>query len=87
MPQHSDSSGRNLAVICETAAINHRQKKMGYNAAKELYTVYRTLWQKDVEEDETMSKYAFGVDGGGTTVKLGLFNDKGQVLDKWRFPQ
>lgn len=29
--------GRNLAVICETAAINHRQKKMGYNAAQELY--------------------------------------------------
>lgn len=29
--------GRNLAVICETAAANHRQKKMGYNAAHELY--------------------------------------------------
>ncbi|NLK21275.1 MAG: HPr kinase/phosphorylase [Epulopiscium sp.] len=28
--------GRNLAVICETAAVNHRQKKMGYNAAEEL---------------------------------------------------
>ncbi|MEG0911158.1 MAG: HPr(Ser) kinase/phosphatase [Ruthenibacterium sp.] len=28
--------GRNLAVILETAAINNRQKKMGYNAAKEL---------------------------------------------------
>ena len=29
--------GRNLAVICETAAGNHRQKKMGYDAARELY--------------------------------------------------
>ncbi len=29
--------GRNLAVIVETAAVNHRQKKMGYNAAVELY--------------------------------------------------
>lgn len=29
--------GRNLAVIVETAAINHRQKNMGYNAAQELY--------------------------------------------------
>ncbi|MBQ7468968.1 HPr(Ser) kinase/phosphatase [Pseudobutyrivibrio sp.] len=29
--------GRNLAIICETAAVNHRQKKMGYNAAEELY--------------------------------------------------
>ena len=29
--------GRNLAIICEAAAVNHRQKKMGYNAAEELY--------------------------------------------------
>ena len=29
--------GRNLAIIVEAAAINHRQKKMGYNAAEELY--------------------------------------------------
>ena len=29
--------GRNLAVIVETAAVNHRQKKRGYNAATELY--------------------------------------------------
>ncbi len=28
--------GRNLAVILEAAAINNRQKKMGYNAAEEL---------------------------------------------------
>ena len=28
--------GRNLAVILELAAMNNRQKKMGYNAAKEL---------------------------------------------------
>ena len=28
--------GRNLAVILETAAINNRQKKMGYNSAREL---------------------------------------------------
>jgi HPr kinase/phosphorylase len=29
--------GRNLAVIVESAAVNFRQKKMGYNAAQELY--------------------------------------------------
>ncbi len=28
--------GRNLAIILEVAAMNNRQKKMGYNAAKEL---------------------------------------------------
>ena len=28
--------GRNLAVIIEVAAMNNRQKKMGYNAATEL---------------------------------------------------
>ena len=29
--------GRNVAVIVEAAAINYRQKQMGYNAAQELY--------------------------------------------------
>ena len=29
--------GRNLAIIVESAAVNHRQKQMGYNAAQELY--------------------------------------------------
>ena len=29
--------GRNLAIICESAAVNYRQKKMGYNAAQEFY--------------------------------------------------
>ena len=28
--------GRNLAIIIEVAAMNHRQRKMGYNAAEEL---------------------------------------------------
>lgn len=30
-----------------------------------------------------MGKYAFGVDVGGTTVKLGLFDADGSLLDKW----
>lgn len=29
--------GRNLAIIVESAAVNYRQKKMGYDAARELY--------------------------------------------------
>ncbi len=33
-----------------------------------------------------MSKYAFGVDIGGTTVKMGLFDAEGRVLDKWEIP-
>ena len=42
--------GRNLAIICEAAAVNHRQKKMGYNAAQELYNrVQRNLAQKREE--------------------------------------
>lgn len=28
-------------------------------------------------------KYCFGVDIGGTTVKLGLFEETGEILDKW----
>lgn len=30
-----------------------------------------------------MSKVYFGVDVGGTTVKIGLFDDKGEILEKW----
>lgn len=33
-----------------------------------------------------MSKYCFGVDVGGTTVKLGLFNIDGDLLEKWEIP-
>ncbi|MGI6112305.1 MAG: ROK family glucokinase [Bilifractor sp.] len=33
-----------------------------------------------------MKTYAIGVDMGGTTVKLGLFNVTGDLLDKWEIP-
>ncbi len=44
--------GRNLAVICETAAVNHRQKKMGYNAAQELYRRVQANITKGRSEDD-----------------------------------
>ena len=45
--------GRNLAVIVESAAVNHRHKKMGYNAAQELYRrVQENMSKKRKEEDE-----------------------------------
>lgn len=33
-----------------------------------------------------MKKYAFGVDLGGTTVKMGLFETDGTLLDTWEIP-
>lgn len=33
-----------------------------------------------------MAKYCFGADIGGTTIKLGLFDEDGIVLDKWEIP-
>ena len=33
-----------------------------------------------------MKEYCFGIDVGGTTVKLGLFNQSGDILDKWEIP-
>ena len=33
-----------------------------------------------------MKKYCFGVDVGGTTVKLGLFTPEGEVVEKWEIP-
>ncbi len=45
--------GRNLAIICESAAANHRQKKMGYNAAQELANrVQNSLARRREEEDD-----------------------------------
>lgn len=38
--------GRNLAIIVESAAVNHRQKKMGYNAAQELYRRFQENMSK-----------------------------------------
>ena len=43
--------GRNLAVIVEAAAVNHRQKKMGYNAARELYNRVQKNLMKSLEEN------------------------------------
>ena len=31
-------------------------------------------------------EYVFGIDVGGTTVKLGLFSTEGMLLDKWEIP-
>ncbi len=45
--------GRSLAIICESAAVNHRQKIMGYNAAQELYRrVQENLMKHHDRDDE-----------------------------------
>ena len=33
-----------------------------------------------------MRKYAFGVDVGGTTVKMGIFTTQGELLEDWEIP-
>lgn len=33
-----------------------------------------------------MKNYVFGVDVGGTTVKIGLFDKEGKAIDKWEIP-
>lgn len=33
-----------------------------------------------------MKKYVFGVDVGGTTIKMGLFDKNGNLLEKWEIP-
>ena len=44
--------GRNIAIICESAAVNRRQKKMGYNAALELYNrVTNNIAEKNKNQD------------------------------------
>ena len=44
--------GRNLSIIVESAAINHRQKAMGYNAAQELNNRVMGNLKKRKEESQ-----------------------------------
>ena len=44
--------GRNLAIICEAAAVNFRQKKMGYNAAQELYRRFQENMARKRDEND-----------------------------------
>jgi glucokinase len=37
-------------------------------------------------EDEKMKQYAYGVDIGGTTVKIGFFETTGKLVDTWEIP-
>lgn len=49
--------GRNLSIIIEAAAMNNRQKKMGYNAARELlHSLGMTDVMPDEQELETWQK-------------------------------
>ena len=48
--------GRNLAIIIEVAAMNNRQKKMGYNAASELL---QKLGMAEPEEDSSVDWNAY----------------------------
>lgn len=43
--------GRNLAIICESAAVNYRQKKMGYNAAQEMYNRVTNRFKQTTETE------------------------------------
>ena len=47
--------GRNLAIIIEVAAMNNRQKKMGYNAAQELLTKLGMM--SETSDDIDWAKY------------------------------
>ena len=44
--------GRNLAIILEVAAMNNRQKKMGFNAARELMHNLGMIEDADADDDE-----------------------------------
>ena len=45
-------AGRNLAIVVESAAVNFRQKKMGYNAAQELRNRIEQRMAKMMESGE-----------------------------------
>ena len=48
-----------------------------------LWDVYKNIVKKELK---LMKRYAFGVDIGGTTVKMGLFETAGTLLETWEIP-
>jgi ROK family protein (putative glucokinase) len=46
----------------------------------------RTNEPKIDKGETTMKKYGFGVDIGGTTIKMSLFEMTGHMVDKWEIP-
>ena len=51
------SPGRNLAIIIESAAMNNRQKKMGYNAAQELLHKLGMAEDSDIADTSHWEQY------------------------------
>ncbi len=49
--------GRNLAVIIEVAAMNNRQRKMGYNAARELFSALGLEYPEEEENNVKMVEF------------------------------
>lgn len=40
-----------------------------------------------ITQEELTMKYGFGIDLGGTTVKIAYFNEAGKMLENGKFPQ
>ena len=49
--------GRNLAVIIEVAAMNNRQRKMGYNAARELFSALGLEYPEEEANDVKLIEF------------------------------
>ena len=39
-----------------------------------------------ITQEELTMKYGFGIDLGGTTVKIAYFDETGKMLEKWEIP-
>lgn len=57
--------GRNLAIIIESAALNHRQKKMGYSAAEELRdrvngNIRRRRQERELQKQQSLKEQKEG---------------------------
>ena len=55
-------------------------------------TEYNEVMMTEVDQAEWIvkndpnSRFCFGVDVGGTTIKLGFFSNQGELIDKWEIP-
>ena len=67
--------------------IKTSEEYITYKTAKEVVNLKPEIKEIKIKQGAgRMKNYVFGVDVGGTTVKLGFFDTQGNVLDKWEIP-
>ena len=62
------------------------REKLYKKIDKKMENFVRVMYNEKNGKGERLMKYVFGVDLGGTTVKMACFEENGNCLEKWEIP-